>query len=331
MKKSIQKLAFLVLLTLVQYSCSKSSDDVVQPPAVQSPESVSFSKTGLYPEGLVYDKIRNRFLVSSLTEGAIYAVKDDGTYTIFAIDNQLISTIGMCIDESRNRVLVAISDPGFSTKTNTATQAKLAAIAMYDLTTGQKIRYVNLGSLSTLPNHFANDITVDGQGNAYVTDSFSGIIYKVDLAGVATIFVENALLAAPAGSFGLNGIVYHPNGYLIISKSDNGKLFKVTMGNTPSVSEITNTTVFSGADGLSLDNNNTLIIACNSTLNTVFKITTSNDWSTGSTSGTFVTGDVFPTTLATRDNNKYVLYGYLGSLFGGQPAVTTFKIQKITF
>jgi sugar lactone lactonase YvrE len=185
--------------------------------------------------------------------------------------------------------------------------------------------------LSILPNHFANDITVDGQGNAYVTDSFSGIIYKVDLAGVATILVENALLAAPVGLFGLNGIVYHPNGYLIVSKSDNGKLFKVTMGNTPTVSEITNTTVFSGADGLSLDNNNTLIIACNSTLNTVFKIITSNDWSTGSTSGTFVTGDVFPTTLATRDNNKYVLYGYLGSLFGGQPAVNTFKIQKVRF
>jgi hypothetical protein len=84
----------------------------------------------------VYDKIRNRFLVSSLTEGAIYAVKDDGTYTLFAQDNQLISTIGMCIDEPRNRVLVAVSDPGFSTKTNTATQAKLAAIAIYDLTTG---------------------------------------------------------------------------------------------------------------------------------------------------------------------------------------------------
>jgi hypothetical protein len=139
------------------------------------------------------------------------------------------------------------------------------------------------------------------------------------------------MLAAPAGSFGLNGIVYHPNGYLIASRSDNGKLFKVTIGNTPVVSEITTTTVFSSADGLSLDSENNLILACNSTLNTVFKISTSNNWSSGTVSGTFATGDVLPTTLATRDNTKYVLYTYLGSLFGGLPAVTTFKIQKVKF
>ena len=178
MKKLIQKTGFLLLLATTIISCDKDSDATVpEAPVAQVPETVTISKSGLYPEGLAYDKGRRRFLVSSVTEGAIYSVNENGTYTLFANDADLISTLGLSIDESRNRVLVAISDIQASVKTNTATQGKLAAIAIYNLTTGVRTRYINLGSLSTTTNHFANDIAVDTQGNAYVTDSFSGIIY----------------------------------------------------------------------------------------------------------------------------------------------------------
>jgi hypothetical protein len=40
------------------------------------------------------------------------------------------------------------------------------------------------------------------------------------------VLLENA---APFGSFGLNDIVCHPDGYLVVAKSDEGVLIKVPL------------------------------------------------------------------------------------------------------
>jgi hypothetical protein len=74
MKTSILKLTAAVLFTVGMASCSKNSDEATP----NDPATVSLTKASLHPEGVGYDKGRNRFLVSSLTEGAIYSVKDDG-------------------------------------------------------------------------------------------------------------------------------------------------------------------------------------------------------------------------------------------------------------
>lgn len=330
--KSIIKLKLFAICIITAFVSTSCSDDEKQDQNTLTPDTITINQQGLYPEGLAYDPQGERFLVSSFTSGAIGMVKDDGTYSNFINDKELISTTGIFIDNARNRVLVTIADPGASTKTTTETQGKLAAIAIYNLSTKQRINYVNLGKLKPLSGHFANDIAVDNIGNAYVTDSFSDIIYKIDLAGTATIFLEDSKFVAPAGSFGLNGIVYHPDGYLIVAKYDEGLLFKIPVNNPSAFTQIKMTQTLSGADGLLLNDNNTLTVSCNNTTNTVFKLTGNNNWNSANVTGTFATGDVFPTTLAKRDGETYVLYAHLGALFSGQtPAVASFKIQKTNF
>lgn len=316
-------------LLLSAAACDKDND-------ASDPSQVTFTQAGLYPEGTQYDDDNDRFLVSSQTAGRIGQVKDDGTYTQFADDAQLVSTIGLKLDQAsgRNRLLAAVSDPGYNTtRTKTATKGKLAAVAIFNAASGAKTSYFDLGSLR--PNaaaHFANDIAIDDVGNAYVTDSFAPIIYILnEQAGVAGVFLENAALAAPAGTFGLNGIAYQ-NGYLIVAKSDEGKLLKVPLTNPNGFATVTTTGLnLAGADGIQLVDKNTLLVSCNAQ-GKVYRLSSTDDFATVSQTGSFTTGAVYPTTLARRDGQSYVLYSYLNALQAMQnPPVSQFSLTRVAF
>jgi hypothetical protein len=133
---------------------------------------------------------------------------------------------------------VAVSDPGAGLRTSPATAGKLAALGIYTLITGTRIKWVDLGGLLPGMAHFANDLAIDPQGNAYITDSFSPIIYKVDVNGNASVFMANERFATQPGEFGFNGIVFHPSGYLIVAFSKENKLFKFPVANPSGFSEV---------------------------------------------------------------------------------------------
>ncbi|HET9503257.1 MAG TPA: gluconolaconase [Hymenobacter sp.] len=317
-------------LALLLAACADDKDIATLGP----PAQVNFTQAGLYPEGTQYDDAGGRFLVSSQTAGRIGQVKDDGSYAQFADDAQLISTIGLRLDVPRNRLLVAVSDPGYNTaRTTSATLRKLAAVAIFNAS-GAKTGYVNLGALRpAYAAHFANDIAVDAAGNAYVTDSFAPIIYKIDAQGTASVFLENSALGASSGSFGLNGIVAHPDGYLIVAKSDEGALIKVPLSNPANFTKV-NTTglVLTGDDGLQLTDNNTLLVVCNAQ-GQVYRLSSTDGFATVNRTGSFATGSVFPTTLARRNGTEsYVLYSYLNALQVNQnPPVSQFSLTKVGF
>jgi sugar lactone lactonase YvrE len=328
--KTLARLGASGGLALLLAACANDKDIATLGP----PAQVNFTQAGLYPEGTQYDDAGGRFLVSSQTAGRIGQVKDDGTYSQFADDAQLISTIGLRLDVPRNRLLVAVSDPGYNTaRTTSATLRKLAAVAIFNAS-GAKTGYVPLGTLRpSYPAHFANDIAVDAAGNAYVTDSFAPIIYKIDTQGTASVFLENSALAASSGSFGLNGIVAHPDGYLIVAKSDEGALIKVPLSNPAGFTKV-NTTglVLTGDDGLQLTDNNTLLVVCNAQ-GQVYRLTSADGFATVNRTGSFATGSVYPTTLARRNGtDSYVLYSYLNALQTNQnPPASQFSLTKVGF
>ena len=285
--------------------CSDDDDTAADP---AGPDKITVPQAGLHPEGIQYDAANQHFFVSSRTQGRIGTVKDDSTYTQFADDARLVSTIGLNLDASRNRLLVAVSDNGANTSRSTpATLRQLAALAIYNTTNGTLSNFVNLGTLKA-GSHFANDIAVDSQGNAYITDSLSPIIYQVNPQGIASIFLENTQLSGSTG-FGLNGIVFHPDGYLLVAKSNDGALFKVPLSNPTGFTRVTTSQNLTGADGMLLQDNRTLLVVSGSQ-STVFRISSSDGWVNASSSGSFATGAVSPTTITRRGTDAYVLYPY---------------------
>lgn len=297
-----------------------------------SPDSINFTKEALYPEGIRYDEINKRFLVSSLNLGIVGTVKDDGTYTPFIEDANLIQTAGIYIDYIKSHILVANTDVGIGVRSRPET-INTGGLGVYDLNSGALVRYVNLTVLRPALPHLVNDVTSDFASNVYVTDAFANIIYKVDNKGNASIFFENPEVFPPsAPGIGFNGIVFHPDGYLIVGKSDVNKLYKIPVNNPSKYTEIA-TDPLEGPDGLLLKDKKNLVVVGNTPDPKVYKFTSKSNWTTASLKSTFNIGrPVSPTTATSRGKSTYVLYAYLTEFLTGQnPPVSQFTIKKVHF
>jgi DNA-binding beta-propeller fold protein YncE len=277
------------------------------------PDTIEVRREGLFPEGVAYDAVNGRFLVSSVPEGTIHAVDADGTLTPFIEDERIPSSLGLEIDEERNRLLVAA--------TNQSTEAFLGA---YDLTTGENLLWVDLATAT--PNdveHFANDVTVDSAGNAYVTDSFAGVIYQVDLAGNVNVWLEDEAFST---QFALNGLEYHEEGDYIIAVLV-PELIKIPIANPYSFNRVTMDTPIPGEDGLLILDERTVLVASNDQ-GSVYKLESNDDFATAFVAGRFETGPMFPTTLALAEGEPYVLYAQLNAQ---EETREVFPIQHVTF
>ncbi|MBD2702256.1 gluconolaconase [Spirosoma sp. BT702] len=254
MNRFLTSPAQLVLLGLLVTSCNTADPDFSAPTIL---ERITFSASRQYPEGITFSSRLDKFLVSSITQGKVGTVDQNGRYEDFIKDDpMLISAIGMKI--WGNQLYVCNGDQGVSVKSTDKTALKTAGLFIYDLTTGQNIRHIDLAALVPGVNHFANDLAFDPEGNAYVTDSFAPIIYKVpaDANQLAFKFVESPLFTGTGVN--LNGIVYHPEKFLIVSKANEGKLFKIDLA-TSTITEITGVNLPSG-DGMLLFNNDLYVV-----------------------------------------------------------------------
>lgn len=286
-----------------------------------APAVVKFNSATLYPEGVEWDAQNQRYLVTSIRKGEIGSVKDDGTYWVFAKDPRMISSVGIEIDAKRDRVLVCNADAGAGENSSESTTGKLAALAVFQISTGNLIKYIDLAK-GIDGGHFCNDIAIDKDGTVYITDSFSPIIYKVDANYNASVLVNSK--AFTGKSFNLNGIVVKDN-YLLVAKMNSGQLFKVPLDNPTAFSEVRMKERFEGADGLvwapdgslmMIANNNAHVgIPASSSVNAVIKLTSDDNWSSADVKGKSSTGDVFATTGTVRDGQLYVIHAMLHVLF----------------
>lgn len=83
---------------------------------------ISFTAEKNYSESTSWSAKQNRFFVGSVTHGTIGTVSVDGQYKQFVNDDKLVSTVGILVDDARNTLWVANSDPGVGTRTSATTQ-----------------------------------------------------------------------------------------------------------------------------------------------------------------------------------------------------------------
>jgi sugar lactone lactonase YvrE len=200
-----------------------STDDMST--MVELPDEVVFESPvpGLLPEGVEWNAEAGTFLVGSLSTGTIRTVADDGTVTDLLVDEDLVSTVGIHIADGKlyvaNSSTEVMQDPNAT---------GLASLAVYDLITGERVSYTDLTDVfEGEGSNFANDVTVDDGGNAYVTNSFKPVIYKVIPEGEGSVFLTSDLLSAEG--FGLNGIEYHAHGFLLAAVSGNSAIVKIPL------------------------------------------------------------------------------------------------------
>ncbi|HGE8284511.1 TPA: gluconolaconase, partial [Serratia marcescens] len=286
------------------------------------------------------------FLVSSLRGGQLGLVYPDGRYRRFSTGKGLITTSGMLVDAERNRVLVCNEDVGVSLSSAPGTRNRVAQVLEFNLDTGALQQTYDLSSLSRGPT-LANDLALDAQGNIYVTDSFQPQIYKVDRATrQVSILVRSARLMpaeVPAAAQGtqpyLNGIVSHPDGYLIAADYTRGLLWKVTLDSAPAISEIRLPQRLKGPDGLRLKNAHELVIvqsfpgAKGSMSGDVTLLSSKDDWASAHITAVATPPELDgPTGAALRDGEVWVVNSRYPRLFADvaqAERTRTFSIVRV--
>lgn len=269
------------------------------------PEHIQIDRTDLAPEGLVYDEANGRFLISSLSDGTIHAVADDGTTTPFIEDENLISSAGLEIDPERNRVIVANADLPALEETGIR---GTAGVGIYDLDTGDLIEYHDLGALAPQYSHFANDAALDGEGNIYVTDSLAPVIYKITPDGEASVFLEDRGLLI--SGFGGNGIIYHAHGFLVVGVSG-AALFKVPLDAPEDWARvrITSAPWIMSADGMLILSHNGNIMAMQNGV--LYELDSDDEWVTARV---VVQQEHHGSALTMRGDAMYLLYGHTSEI-----------------
>lgn len=254
-------MSFALLLSGLLSACATTGS--------REPDRIVAQRGGFIPEGMEYDNGRGRFLTGSLSEGTVFEIGPRGEVRPAYTDSRLISSVGIEVDEAHNRLLVANSDRG-----NARGAAGLAAFA---LDSGETLAMVDLAAV--IPNrpadsnHFANDVAVSPRGVAFVTDTRMNIIYAVDPYYNASVLFD---FGRDSG-LGINGIEFHPNGYLLVVAPGTGQLIKVSPYNPHNWSFVALDIPATGGDGIFWAADGTLVVVSNNQ-SRVTKYRSSGNW-----------------------------------------------------
>lgn len=289
-------------------------------------DDVHFTADTVYPEGVAWSSQHKAFLVSSVRHGTVGLVTMKGRYTPFITDDKLVASAGLALDTKRNTLWVAVTDPGAAARSGPTTQGKLAAVAAYNATTGTRIAYFDLGKLFD-GSHFANDLTLDTAGNVYVTDSFSPVIYRIDTSGKATVFAQSDRFKGE--NFNLNGIVAHPDGYLLVNKHNSGELFRISIADPTQIELVTLPETLKGADGMVLREAGRITLVQNSGADRAIDLVSTDGWKSATITRVEKSVLTFPTTATKVGNKLFIMNSRLDSLLTpGAPKVSSFVLQK---
>jgi sugar lactone lactonase YvrE len=277
------------------------------------PPVLTVAAENLFPEGVAWDPTRQSLLVGSLTQPAVIsAVGRDGVRRTVASDPELAGFVGLKVDAARHRI-VATSGSPFAPGPS--------FLATYDLRTGTREQLVDLSG----EGHAVNDVVLDPAGNAYVTDTGAGAVYEVDRAGHVTTLVSDPRLTP---SPGVNGIVWHPRGYLVVGNYTTGKLYRLSRGHLTELAA----PPLVGADGLALRPDGTLVVVTNrlsqlpGSTPAVHELQLVGDRAVPVRTKAWP--DPAPTTAAVTPYGTYVVDGHIDTFIAGG-TVTDFVLRRV--
>jgi len=144
------------------------------------------------PESVVYDSLRDRYLVSNWNTGHMVQIDSNGVQDYFVVSQHCYAGLHIIDDV----VYVACRGEG---------------VRGFDLATGDSVFYVGIPESNVL-----NDITSDNSGHLYVSDPNAHLIFKIRISdGNYSIFVSSGL-SVP------NGIIFdEPNNRLLLVSARN--------------------------------------------------------------------------------------------------------------
>ena len=137
----------------------------------------SIPEKDLIPEGIAYDPVDETFYLGSLQKCKIIKIDKQKRMSDFTEQRQdgLVSVLGLRVDVER-RILWAVSSYGFYKANIPRELLGITGVFKYDLQTKKLLKKYMLPQEE---NHFLNDLTIDSNGDVYVTDWRIPAIYMI--------------------------------------------------------------------------------------------------------------------------------------------------------
>lgn len=270
----------------------------------------------VYPEGVVYQESSGDFFVSSTSDGAVFrgTVGEDGSEAeVFLKGGQddRSAAIGLELDEEK-RLFVAGGETG--------------RMFVYDTESGDLVDSFQ----NEQENTFVNDVAVTSNGDAYFTDSFSPVLYRLVATGDGFEFEEYLNLEDTpieyGDGFNLNGIVATEDGrYLIVTHSTTGQLFRIDTQSQEVIEMDLGGGEIAG-DGMVLDGQTLYAV----TGSDITPVELSQDYASGEVGESFSDASFkSPTTIAKYDERMLVVNSQFDARESGNPELP-FTISDVS-
>lgn len=300
-----------------------------------TPHVINFRSLNLYPEGLTWDPSAQHFIVGSQHHRTIHSVSDADVVETLISDPTLpqnATILGLAIDSIHNRLLALVH--------SAAPLPPFNALAAYDLRSRRRVFLSLLDDetpgVITIKRHVANDVAVDFNGNAYVTNSAGNFIWKVDKDGEASVFSRSPVFSesplavdpdAPFSECGLNGVAYVSKGYLLVVQSNTGKMFKVN-ADDGLARRVLLTEDLVWADGIAVRSDGVVLVVSHHTL---WFIKSHDSWAEGVVyDKTALNQEKFATSVTVGGEDRaYVLYGRVMEGLLGNSGREEFSIEEV--
>ena len=280
----------------------------------------------LVPESGTYDSENNAFYVGSATEGVITRVAgaDGAEEVIFTPPaDEEWRTLGVIADTPTRTMWVCaqLQEEGVVT-----TQE----IWRFDLTTDALDASIDIAEGTGEAGSSCNDIAVDGEGFAYVSDSANPRVYRVNPADDSiSVWADDPLLAGSGGLFGLNGIaVTDDDEWVIVSKTTapatSPRMLRIEIADPTQVIEVVNE-LEGTADGISFLNGDLYISQVTDAR--IARLVSTDGWQT--TTVSTVPAPNGTSTVRPAEGRLYGIYSDITAELLGQPVRPPFLIYRV--
>ena len=188
---------------------------------LQAPSQVAFriADPELIPEGIAYDPGTKTFFVGSTYKRKIVAVDAAGRARDFTKEGQdgVFGFVGLRVDPARRTLWAISSNAGGTMPARGLDKSCLgcSTVTRYDIDSGKLLKKYELSN--TDAPHFLNDIAIAPSGDAYITDTMTGRLYRITRAkDVLERWVELGAQVYP------NGIDVTPGGSVLFVATEAG-------------------------------------------------------------------------------------------------------------